>query len=157
MGWPIATLVVVAAVAVACLARLWWHALFVGLWAVLAFAALVVVYYSSTSPISWHLATSADRVVFSIVLGLATVAPLLVMPAWDPDDPTCQRDAAAAVDLCSGHSLRCPLGSFVAPLLGREASEHPPAGGGSPGAPPCPAARVDGAAGAGHEPADLRW
>ena len=83
MGWPIATLVVVAAVAVACLARLWWHALFVGLWAVLAFAALVVVYYSSTSPISWHLATSADRVVFSIVLGLATVAPLLVMPAWD--------------------------------------------------------------------------
>jgi hypothetical protein len=81
-GWPVATLAVALALAVACLSRLWWHALFVGLWGVLALLALVAVYYSSPYPIDWYLATSADRVVFSIVLALATVTPLLVMTAW---------------------------------------------------------------------------
>jgi hypothetical protein len=80
-GWPLASLAVVLALAVACLARAWWHALFVGLWAALTFSTLVVVYYSSTAPADWLLTTSADRVVFTLVLALATVVPLLVAPA----------------------------------------------------------------------------
>jgi hypothetical protein len=82
-GWSLAALAVVGALAVACLARLWWHALFVALWAVLGLASLVVVYYAFNAPIDWLLGTSADRVVLSIVLGLATVSPLLVVPAWE--------------------------------------------------------------------------
>ena len=82
-GWPLAALAVVGAVVVACLARLWWHALFVALWAALGLSSLVAVYYSFNAPIDWLLGTSADRVIFSIVLGLATLAPLLVAPAWE--------------------------------------------------------------------------
>ena len=79
-GWPLATTAVVLALGVACLARLWWHALFAGLRVALVLLALVAVYYSSTYPIDWYLATSVERVVFSIVLGLTTVAQLLVVP-----------------------------------------------------------------------------
>ena len=50
---------------------------------VLAFGALVGVYYASTAPIDWHLGTSADRVVFSIVLGLAIMAPMLAGRVWE--------------------------------------------------------------------------
>lgn len=81
-GWPLACTFVAVAVAAACLARLWWHVAFVLLWAALAFVALVGVYYASVSPIDWLLGTSADRVVFSLVLGLATCAPVLVGMTW---------------------------------------------------------------------------
>lgn len=81
-GWPLASVGVVLAVTAGCIARLWWSALFVVLWGVLAFAALVGVYFASTAPIDWYLATSADRVVFAVVLGLATVAPVLAAQAW---------------------------------------------------------------------------
>jgi hypothetical protein len=82
-GWPLASVGALVAVAAACVARLWWSALFVVLWGALAFAALVGVYFASTAPIEWYLNLSADRVVFSIVLGLATVAPLLAAQAWE--------------------------------------------------------------------------
>jgi hypothetical protein len=71
------------AVAAALAARFWWEALFVGLWCALAFSALVGVYFATTAPIGWHLATSVDRVVFSIALGAATVSPLLVARVWE--------------------------------------------------------------------------
>jgi len=82
-GWTLACVLVAAAVAAACLARLWWHAAFVVLWGGAAFVGLVGVYYASVSPIDWLLGTSADRVVFSVVLGLATCAPVLVGAAWE--------------------------------------------------------------------------
>jgi hypothetical protein len=82
-GWLLASFAVTTAVLGACLVRLWWHAAFVGLWGALAFSALVGVYYASTAPIDWHLGTSADRVVFSIVLGLATMAPVLAGSVWE--------------------------------------------------------------------------
>ena len=82
-AWPLASLAVVIAILAACLVRLWWHAAFVGLWAALAFSALVGVYYASSLPIEWYLGTSADRVVFSIVLGLATTAPVLAARVWE--------------------------------------------------------------------------
>lgn len=82
-GWPLISIAVVVAIGAACVARLWWHAAFVALWGLLAFCALVGVYYASTAPIDWHLGTSADRVVLSIVLALATMAPVLVWQVWE--------------------------------------------------------------------------
>jgi Dolichyl-phosphate-mannose-protein mannosyltransferase len=91
-GWPVASLLVLIAVAAVVVARLWWDALFVAAWSALAFAALVWVYFATRDPIDWLLATSADRVIFSVVLGAATVAPVLVARAWEqitvePDEP----------------------------------------------------------------------
>lgn len=81
-GWTLATLALAVALAAACLARVWWEGAFVALWAGLSFAALVFVYFVSVNPIDWHLGTSADRVVFSLGLGAATLAPVLVSAAW---------------------------------------------------------------------------
>ena len=82
-GWPLACALVVAAVVAAGLVRLWWHVAFLVSWGVLAFGGLVAVYYASAAPIDWLLGTSADRVVFSVVLALASCAPVLVGRAWD--------------------------------------------------------------------------
>ena len=84
----------IAAVTASCVVRLWWT-VFVVLWGTLAFAALVAVYYASTAPIGWQLTTSADRVVFSLALGLATLARVLAAHAWERtlDDRRCEPDA----------------------------------------------------------------
>jgi hypothetical protein len=81
--WPLASAGVILAVAAGCIARLWPSVLFVVLWGALAYAAMVGVYFASTAPIDWYLTTSADRVIISIVLGLATVAPVLAAQAWE--------------------------------------------------------------------------
>ena len=85
-GWPVAGLAVVVALVMAAVARSWWPGVFVALWTLLSFAALVVVYVVSVNPIDWHLGTSADRVVFSIALGAATLAPALATLAWEEGD-----------------------------------------------------------------------
>lgn len=82
-AWPLAAVAVLLALLVATLARAWAAGLFVALWLVLSFGALVLVYFLSVNPIGWHLTTSANRVVFSLALGGATVAPLLVAVAWE--------------------------------------------------------------------------
>lgn len=82
-GWRLLSAAVLLAVLAACLMRLWWDAAFVVLWGALAFAGLVGVYYASTAPVDWLLETSADRVVFSVVLGLATMAPVLAGRVWE--------------------------------------------------------------------------
>jgi hypothetical protein len=94
-GWPLISIAVVVAIGAACVARLWWHAAFVALWGFLAFCALVGVYYASTAPIDWHLGTSADRVVLSIVLALATMAPVLVWQVWE-QTVRCRDDVLAS-------------------------------------------------------------
>jgi hypothetical protein len=81
--WPLVSTLLATAVAAVCLVRLWWHAAFFVVWGGLSFVSLVAVYYASVAPIDWLLATSADRVVFSLVLGLATCAPVLVGAAWE--------------------------------------------------------------------------
>lgn len=81
--WPVACALVVLGLASACVARRWWEAAFGGLWGGLSLAALIGVYYANAAPIDWLLETSADRVVFSGVLGLAVSAPLLVGAAWE--------------------------------------------------------------------------
>jgi Dolichyl-phosphate-mannose-protein mannosyltransferase len=94
-AWPLASLIVVAAIAAVCVARLWWPALFVALWTGLSFGGLVGIYYLSTNPIDWLLTTSADRVVFSVVLGAATSAPLLVGLAWERAAATLRAGSSA--------------------------------------------------------------
>ncbi len=81
--WPLVSILLATAVSAVCLVRLWWHAAFFVVWGGLSFVSLVAVYYASVAPIDWLLATSADRVVFSLVLGLATCAPVLVGAAWE--------------------------------------------------------------------------
>jgi hypothetical protein len=82
-GWPLACLGAGLALGAACVARRWHSALFVALWVVLSLVGLVGTYTLSTSPLDWHLTTSADRVVFSIALTAATVSPLLIGLAWE--------------------------------------------------------------------------
>ena len=85
-GWSLAAAAVGVALAAACLARAWAAAAFLALWVGLSFGALVLVYFVSTNPIDWHLGTSADRVVFSVALGAATLAPALAALAWRTRD-----------------------------------------------------------------------
>jgi hypothetical protein len=82
-GWSLELGLVGLGIGAACWTRQWWPALFVGLWGLLGLAALVIVYFLGTAPIDWHLATSADRVIFSIVLAAATASPALVGLAWE--------------------------------------------------------------------------
>jgi hypothetical protein len=95
-GWSLAGLLAIIAVIAAVVARLWWEVLFVVLWGVLAFAALVGVYWVTTDPIDWYLTTSADRVVFSIMLGFATVAPVLIARVWSQATTTFREDRAVS-------------------------------------------------------------
>jgi len=81
--WRLAVAAVLVAAVAAVFARAWSAAIFVALWASLSFSALVLVYFLSTAAFDWHLGTSADRVVFSIALGTATLAPALVGQAWE--------------------------------------------------------------------------
>ena len=95
--WPLASVGVVLAVAAGCIARLWSSVLFVVLWGALAYAGAGRRLLRSTPPIDWYLTTSADRVVFSIVLGLATVAPVLAVHAWERmTEPNCRVMRAGA-------------------------------------------------------------
>ena len=163
-GWPLVSIAVLLALIVACLARAWWHALFVGLWALLTFSALVVVYYSSTAPADWLLATSADRVVFTLVLVLATVAPLLVAPALgtardlsDLDtngrDPV-DRQGLDELGAQAGGSPMPPRGWSWAGLVRCEAPPDLPATTAVPFAAPRGAAPGEGTSRSNDEPVD---
>ncbi len=81
-SWPLASAAVIVAIVAACVARLWWEVAFVAIWGAVSFVALVGVYYADGAPIDWLLDTSADRVVFSLVLGLAVIAPMLARGMW---------------------------------------------------------------------------
>jgi hypothetical protein len=82
-AWSLELALIGLGIGVACWTREWWPALFVGVWGLLGLAALVTVYFLGTAPIEWHLATSADRVIYSIVLAAATASPALVGLAWE--------------------------------------------------------------------------
>jgi hypothetical protein len=81
-AWPLACVAAGLAVGAACVARVWPSVVFLSVWALLSLGGLVGVYTLSTSPVDWLLTTSADRVVFSIALTAATVAPMLIAIAW---------------------------------------------------------------------------
>jgi hypothetical protein len=82
-GWPLLAAAIALGLLAAACARLWWPLLFVAIWGSLTIGALVAVYLATTLPFDWHLETSVDRIVFSIVLGLASVASVLVAEAYE--------------------------------------------------------------------------
>jgi hypothetical protein len=106
--WRVALTAVALAVLSACLVGLWRYSVFVVLWCALSFAALVAFYYASTAPIDWHLAWSANRVVFSIVLSMATVAPMVASAAWAESRVNDRIAGRARVDAVSRGSTIAP-------------------------------------------------
>ena len=51
-------------------------------WLLLSFSGLVLVYWISSLPLHWYLATSAFRIVATLVVGGAALTPLLAAQAW---------------------------------------------------------------------------
>ena len=80
--WGVLPLVALVSVAAAVLARRYRLAAFALLWPLLAFAGLVLVYWISVVPVELTLTWTAPRVVVSLVVGAAALAPLLVAEAW---------------------------------------------------------------------------
>ncbi len=70
------------AIAAAIVARRAALAVFVAGWLTLSFAGLLFVYWVSPLSLDWYLANSADRVVLTLVIGGAAIAPLLAGDAW---------------------------------------------------------------------------
>jgi hypothetical protein len=55
---------------------------FISGWLVLAFAAIVTIYWISPHQINWYLNTSAYRTVVTLVIAAGSLAPLLVAQTW---------------------------------------------------------------------------
>jgi hypothetical protein len=55
---------------------------FAATWLIVSFAGLVLNYWISPLPLAWYLGTSDSRVVDTLVIGAAALAPLLVADAW---------------------------------------------------------------------------
>ena len=75
---PLAAVGILAAL-VAGRAVLGW---FAAAWLALSFAGLVLVYWISSLPLHWYLDTTTERVVATLVIGGAALAPLLAADAW---------------------------------------------------------------------------
>lgn len=80
--WGVLPLVGLVAIAAGTLARRYRLAAFALLWPILAFGGLVLVYWISVVPVELTLTWTAERVVISLVVGAAALAPLLVGEAW---------------------------------------------------------------------------
>jgi hypothetical protein len=55
---------------------------FVSSWLVMAFAAIVAIYWISPLQLSWYLNNSASRTVSTLVVAAGSLAPLLVAQTW---------------------------------------------------------------------------
>jgi hypothetical protein len=84
--WGLLPVLALVSIAAAALARRYRLAAFALLWPVLAFAGLVLVYWISVVPVELTLTWTAGRVVVSLVVGAAALAPLLVAEAWHAAD-----------------------------------------------------------------------
>lgn len=80
--WGVLPLVALVAIAAGALARRYRLAAFALLWPVLAFGGLVLVYWISVVPVELTLTWTAERIIVSLVVGAAALAPLLVGEAW---------------------------------------------------------------------------
>jgi hypothetical protein len=81
-GWALpVTAGLIALVAAAASRRYDLVVLFVG-WTTLGFAGLVLSYFLATIDVNWLIATSVDRVVSTLALGMAVMAPVLASEAW---------------------------------------------------------------------------
>jgi hypothetical protein len=75
--------VVLLGLAAAVLSRRHRLAAFAGAWLALSYLGLVLIYWISNLPVDLALTWSGDRTVTSIVLGGASLAPLLAAGAWE--------------------------------------------------------------------------
>lgn len=80
--WGLLPVLALVAITAGALARRYRLAAFALLWPVLAFLGLVLVYWISVVPVELTLTWTAGRVVVSLVIGAAALAPLLVGEAW---------------------------------------------------------------------------
>ena len=80
--WGVLPLVALVAIAAGALARRYRLTAFALLWPILAFGGLVLVYWISVVPVELTLTWTAERVVVSLVVGAAALAPLLVGEAF---------------------------------------------------------------------------
>ena len=80
--WGLLPVLAFVSIAAGVLARRYRLAAFALLWPVLAFLGLVLVYWISVVPVELTLTWTAGRVVVSLVVGAAALAPLLVAEAW---------------------------------------------------------------------------
>jgi hypothetical protein len=55
---------------------------FISGWLVLAFAAIVTIYWISPHQLNWYLGTSAYRTVVTLVIAAGSLAPLLIAQTW---------------------------------------------------------------------------
>jgi hypothetical protein len=86
--WGVLPLVALAAIAAGALARRYRLAAFALLWPLLAFGGLVLVYWISVVPVELTLTWTAERVVVSLVVGAAALAPLLVGETFQATFPS---------------------------------------------------------------------
>jgi Dolichyl-phosphate-mannose-protein mannosyltransferase len=75
---PLTALGVLAAFVAGRSALVW----FAAAWLLLSFSGLVLVYWISSLPLDWYLGTSAYRIVATLVIGGASLTPLLAADAW---------------------------------------------------------------------------
>jgi hypothetical protein len=80
--WGLLPVLALVSIAAGLLARRSRLAAFALLWPVLAFGGLVLVYWISVVPVELTLTWTARRVVVSLLVGAAALAPLLVGEAW---------------------------------------------------------------------------
>jgi hypothetical protein len=80
--WRVLTLVGLLGLVAAWLAKRHVLVAFAAGWAVLGFAGLTASYLASIHDLNWHLTTSSSRVVSSLAVGTASLAPLLATAAW---------------------------------------------------------------------------
>jgi hypothetical protein len=81
-SWGLLLPLALVAVAAAVLARRYRLSVFALLWPTLAFGGLVLVYWISVVPIELTLTWTASRIVDSLIIGSAALAPLLIGEAW---------------------------------------------------------------------------
>jgi len=82
LEWGLLLPLGLAGVAAALLARRWRLAGFAAAWAVLSFAGIVLVFWISVVPVELTLSWASYRIVASLVVGAAALAPLLAADAW---------------------------------------------------------------------------
>jgi hypothetical protein len=81
-GWGWLVPFALLALAAALLGRRWRLSAFAATWAILSFLGIVLVFWISVVPIELTLRWAAYRIVASLVLGSAALAPLLAGEAW---------------------------------------------------------------------------
>jgi len=82
-NWGLLVWVILLAAAAAIVAGRWVVVTFAGVWLALSSLGLVVLYWASTLPLDSHITNTSYRTIVSLLIGGASVTPLLVFPRDD--------------------------------------------------------------------------